>query len=57
VAQVELGRIRSRGLGIASDQETALKWFSAAAAQEDKVFDREGLQEAKAYAASRGDAR
>ncbi len=54
MAQIELGRIFSRGLGVGVDPEAALRWFSAAAAQEGRVEDGEELREAKTYIAARG---
>jgi TPR repeat protein len=50
-AQVELGRIYSRGVGVRPDPEAALRWYSTAAAQEGSVGDCDELQEAKAYVA------
>jgi len=50
-AQIELGRIFSRGAGVPPDLEVALKWYSAAAAQEPGVGDCDELREAKAYVA------
>ena len=64
-AQLELGRICSRGLGVAADPVEALKWYLAAAARRDDDFvddpikaafvgsaTVEELHEAKAYVAS-----
>ena len=64
-AQLELGRIYSRGIGVPADPDAALIWYSAAAAREadDCVDDPvtgafvgsgtfEEIQEAKAYVAS-----
>ena len=63
-AQLELGRIYSRGMGVQPDSDEALKWYSAAASREDDdcVDDAftaafvgagtlEEIQEAKAYVA------
>jgi uncharacterized protein len=50
-AQVELGRIYSRGLGTPVDPRVAMKWYSAAAAQEGTIADCQELQEAKVYVA------
>ncbi len=52
LAQLELGRIFSRGLGTVVDPEAALRWYSAAASQEDRVEDGTDIQEAKAYVAA-----
>jgi uncharacterized protein len=52
-AQIELGRIYSRGAGLPPNLEAAMKWYSAAAAQESSVDAREELREAKAYVARR----
>jgi TPR repeat protein len=49
LAQIELGRIYSRGIGVPADPDAARRWYSAAAAQEASVGDCEELQEAKAY--------
>ena len=49
MAQIELGRMFSRGLGVKADPDAALTWFSAATAQEGRVEDGEELREAKAY--------
>lgn len=48
-AQIELGRIYSRGVGVQADPNEARKWYSAAAAQEANVSECEEFQEAKAY--------
>jgi len=37
LAQIELGRIYSRGLGVAPDPAAARKWFSAAIDQEASI--------------------
>lgn len=52
LAQIELGRIFSRGRGVAIDPDAALRWYSAAAAQESCVEDGEDIEEAKAYVAA-----
>ena len=64
-AQLELGRIYSRGVGVPTDHDEALRWYSAAAARDDDdcVEDPikaafvgagtfEEVQEAKAYVAN-----
>jgi TPR repeat protein len=48
-AQIELARMYARGHGIPADSSAGLRWYSAAASQEDRVADCEELQEAKAY--------
>jgi len=52
LAQIELGRIFSRGRGVAIDPDAALRGYSAAAAQESCVEEGEDIEEAKAYVAA-----
>ncbi|MGH9571023.1 MAG: tetratricopeptide repeat protein, partial [Candidatus Angelobacter sp.] len=49
--QIELGRIYSRGLGVARDDNLAKRWYLAAVAQEGGIGDCDELREAKAYIA------
>jgi TPR repeat protein len=49
LAQVELGRIYSRGLGVTADPAAAQRWYSTAVAHDNTVLDGEALREAKAY--------
>jgi len=51
-AQIELGRIYSRGLGVPADKSAASKWYSAALTYEGIVGDCDELEEAKAYLAT-----
>ena len=53
LAQVEMGRIYSRGLGVSPNPDAALEWYSAAIAKEDKIEDCPELREAKAYVLAR----
>jgi TPR repeat protein len=50
-AQIELGRIYARAVDVPANPSAARKWYSAAVAQADRVFDCEELREAKAYLA------
>ncbi|MGZ4828201.1 MAG: tetratricopeptide repeat protein [Candidatus Angelobacter sp.] len=52
LAQIELARIYSRGVSVPVDRVAALRWYSAAVTQENKISDCEELQEAKAYVAN-----
>jgi TPR repeat protein len=49
VAQIELGRIYSRGTDIPTDPSAALKWYSTAAEQEHRLESCEEIAEAKEY--------
>src|SRR5262249_16606036 len=51
-AQVALGRLYARGEETRVDPAAALRWYSAAVAQQDKVVDCDELQEAKGYVAA-----
>jgi len=42
----------SKGTGVPADKDAARKWYSAAAAQADRVADCEELREAKVYVAN-----
>lgn len=47
LAQVELGRIYSRGIGVSPSPQPAFKWYSVAASQQASIADCEELREAK----------
>jgi TPR repeat protein len=49
LAAIELGRIYSRGMGVANDEANASHWYLAAVALHDRVPDGKERREAKAY--------
>ena len=51
LAQIELGRIYSRGIDVPVDHAAALKWYSAALAQADSIVECEEKEEARQYLA------
>jgi TPR repeat protein len=55
LAQIELGRMYASGnMGVQADAALALKWYAAAAGQEERVEECDELEEAKAYLARVG---
>jgi TPR repeat protein len=51
-AQIELGRIYSRGTDVPVDHAAAFNWYSAALAQSDSIDDCEEMEEARKYIAN-----
>jgi len=54
LAQIELGRVYSRGVGVSIDHSRATRWYAAALAQEGEIVDCEELSEARVYLIQRG---